>query len=174
MEFAIARLIVLALTATLYEGHGILNLVEIGKDYKLEEVKEITEFTAFYAETADGDNLIWFALEIAPNAVVSSPGKGLAPTLVLMREKEVVAAIGLRVGNVNRQTKDIGQVMEWKVSADFAKSSHCMFQLQHSSDDFTTFVVPFSTAKATHVSKDRQTTELSFSALRTKILSSNK
>jgi hypothetical protein len=131
MRFALLPLILLALAGKLYDGHGILNLVEVGKDYKLEEVKEIKDFSAFYAETDNGDKLIWFALEIDPNIVVGSPGKGLAPTLILMREKEIVAAIGLRVGNVDRQTADIGQVMEWKVGADFEEASHCMFQLQH-------------------------------------------
>jgi hypothetical protein len=152
-----------------YEGKGILNLVTIGDDYKLEDFKEIDDFSAFYMESEQGDNLVWFTLEIDPQAKLGSSGNGARPTLVLQRDKKDVAVIGLPVQNQDRSSKDFGQLLEWRVGAEFDDNSHCMFQLHPNSKNYVTIILPFSAAEATYVSKDKKKSKMSFSELRKKL-----
>jgi hypothetical protein len=164
--------VVLTAATEKHEGRGLLNVVEVGKDRKLSDIKEIKNFTAMYADIEHGDKLIWFILELDPSAKIVSPGNFGAPALGLIRDNRTVAIIPLAVGNMDKKVKEMGLVMEWKTDVEFDESSQCAFSLNPNSEDYVTVILPFSASSATYVGIGKKSVEMTFTELRNKVIAS--
>jgi len=165
---AIVWLFVVAL-APIYEGHGILNQISIGKDYNVDQISEIEDYWAVYVEAEHGDGLVHFVLELKDGTQLNGLDGGLAPRpfLTLMRKGKAVAVIWPRV---EKGVDDKGWSIEWKVSAEFDQESYFRFQVIHDERDFSTIKLPFSAARSSYVTAaDRKSSKMNYSELRKKL-----
>jgi hypothetical protein len=140
----------LAVGCTSYEGEGILNVVEVGERYKVDDIKEIIDFTALYIEGSKRD--LDYILTLRGDVQLEHPDGGLLPTLILMKEGQVFASVHLRV---SRDEKQMRLILEWSAVPDFHDDSYCFLQLYPNSEEMFTLKIPFSAAKVSKATKER-------------------
>lgn len=139
-----------------YEGRGILNMVVVGEDYDIKDIKEIKGFSALAVKTQDD---LSYILTLDGDTKLTHPDSGTVPTLVLCKGGTIVASVHLRVSHWEKHSE---LIMEWTAVPDFDESSYCLIQMYPNTENMVTMKVPFSAARVVKVDQDgqRQTTTL--------------
>jgi hypothetical protein len=163
MNFLIAA--VLILQSAPYQGKSIMNLVVVGKDYKLVEIKEVQSFSGLFID--GGDGLIHFTLTLDSKARLNTVETALLPTLVLLKQGEELASIHLRDSHWEKENK---LIYEWAVSPEFDDESYCLVQIYPTSEKMTTLEIPFSLAQIKRSNRDRKIQPTTIAELRTELL----
>lgn len=143
-----------------YDGKGGLNLVIVGEQHQLKEIKEIKDF---FGLAVEGQRDVSYVLTLDSNAWPKDPQVIWAPVLVLRSEGEVVASAIL---NVQRDEKAKELTFQWTAVPQFDEESYFRIQMYPNSEKMTMLQVPLSTAKLWSVSKDKKRKSTTIEELR--------
>jgi hypothetical protein len=154
--------------AELPRSKELVNVAEVGKDCKLEDVDEIESFTAIYADIESSDDLIWFVLELDPKSKLAQLGYPGSPVVALVRDGKTVATVPVATGKSDDPS--MGIYLEWRAGAEFDESSQCVFCLNPQTEEAAYVTLPFKAAKSMFADAEKKVTEMSFAELRKKAI----
>ncbi len=164
-------LVLFACCTSPYEGQGIFNVVVVGDDYQLGEIKELDTFIA--AHVGEPGGIIHYMLSIDPNVpLTDGDGNGMVAVIKIIVQGKAVATIPVLVERIldKKSGKCVETSIGWSTSAAVDSDSFCQVQIHPNTKRMATLKIPFSAAKSFYKTKDGTRKQVSFKELKKRIM----